>query len=259
MIDNNDFQKVFSVLHASEATLTEVLNMTVQKKKHSRPFAIVLAAALIICLLATTAVAAPIIYSRITANVRESWDAETPTVEQGNSIKGQVHQITVDVTMSENAPSQIEKFYAPQLSEAYDLTFGYAYAGKNYDQLDAICINWDISENEIQAIRFQQHSAHSYKTDGMGFHVFITNGNDPELIEINLGGVDGYLIQAPDNTVGEQFFCWTNGDYIFQLRFPIRYTQEQMAEIISSVASVENIRPYLVSMTEAEIQKVLDN
>lgn len=256
MIDKNEFQKTFSVLHASEGTLTEVLNMANQRKKHPRALPIVLAAMLTICLLATTAVAVPIIYERITGNIEESWNAETPTDAQGNSVKGRVHQVKVEVPMNEDAPSEIETYYMPHLSSEYKQSFGKAYAGHEFDRLDVICLNWDVSENEIQAIRYSQHSAHSYEVDGMGCSLFITDGQEPELREVSLGGVEGYWVVAPDETNGEQYFFWTNGDYVFNMRFPIRFTEEQIAKIIATVRPVEDIQPFMLNMTDEEMAKV---
>ncbi len=59
MFDRNEYQKTFAQIHASEQTLTEVLNMTKQTKKHtmSRVTRALVLAAVLSAMLATTAFA----------------------------------------------------------------------------------------------------------------------------------------------------------------------------------------------------------
>ena len=262
MFNKNDFQNAFSSIHASEDTLLEVLSMTNERKHSNRWIRITIAAAIIACLLTTTALAAPIIYERVIGNgevnatVTSSWYAETPSDPNGNSVTGTNYQIKLDVAMHENPPTEIETYYMPQLPAQYSQQFGYAYAGLNHDQLDTILCYWGASE-ETASIHFSQSSAHAYEMDGMGFNLFLKDGHEPLLDPVKLGNVDGYLIEAPDDPYdGVKYFCWSDGDYVFYLRFPITFTEEQMSDIIATVQPVEEIRPYLITMTDEEFIKV---
>ena len=255
MIDKNEFQKAFSVLHASGDTLQEVLNMTAKRKQPGRRVHILIAAAAVLCLLVTTALAAPILYKQISGSVTESWEAATPTDDQGSSVTGTVHMIRLDIPLNETAPDEIETYYLPQVPAEYPQSFGYAYGGLNFDRLYGITLAWDVPGGEKKGIMFYQTSAYAYQVDGVGFSVFSESGQEPVMKTVTLGGVEGFLIEEPDEFEGRQYFCWTDGDYVLYMRFPYSFTEEQMSEIIASVQPVEDIRPWLISMTDEELAK----
>ena len=77
--------------------------------------------------------------------------------------------------------------------------------------------------------------------------------NTAEIRKTELGGVEGMLISVPDDPLyPKHHFYWNDGDYIFYMTFPYYLTEAEMAEIVSSIYVVENIRPYLINFSESE-------
>lgn len=259
MIDRNIFQETFSTLHTPEDTVTEVLKMANQNKRHSdrRILHTALAAALMVCLLATTVLAAPVVYRAILGRVTDTTrDAYTPTDEWGNSQVGTVCEVALDIEMNEDAPAVIETYYMPQLPDDYKQSFGYGYGGMNYDRLSAIICGWDVPDSERQGILFAQFSAEAFENEDKAVVVSVESGSEPEMRQTELGGVEGFLVLAPDDTEwGRKYFYWSDGDYVFYMRFTYAFTEAQIGEMVAGVRQLDDVRPYMVSMTEEEMAK----
>ncbi|MBQ3215556.1 MAG: hypothetical protein IJB11_05495, partial [Oscillospiraceae bacterium] len=70
--------------------------------------------------------------------------------------------------------------------------------------------------------------------------------------------IEGYLVEEPTlgNNYGERKFYWSDGDYLFCLQVPCDFTDAQLEEMVTSVQLVEDIKPYLSTMTEQEIKDI---
>ena len=87
----------------------------------------------------------------------------------------------------------------------------------------------------------------------LGCAVDVYGDNTAEIRETELGGVEGLLISVPEDPLyPKHHFYWEDGEYVFYMIFPYYVTEAEMAEIISSIHVVEDIRPYLISYCESE-------
>ena len=214
-----------------------------------------IAVALIAGLLGTAALASSMwFFDGYHPQVDDSWDAVTPTDDNGVSHIGSIYIISFSLPLNEDAPELIETYYFPQVPDIYEQSFGAAYTGMNFDKLGSIIYAWDIPDGAIQGMMFYQESG--FDSNVIETHVTGTPDIAPELKETELGGVEGVLIVEPvESDYPDQYFYWSDGEYVFHMRFPIDFTEEQMAQIIGSVHEVEDVRPYLISMTEEDLEK----
>ena len=219
--------------------------------KSHRAFRLGFAAALIACLLGTAVFAAGTwIFN---PHVKDSWDVLTPTGDNGNGHSGTTYVLSFCLPLKEDAPELIETYYFPQVPSAYKQSFGYAYAGMNYDRLGSIIYSWDIPDGEVQGMMFYQESG--LDSNMIEFYAGGTPEFAPEMKEVRLGGVDGVLIVETICDFPHQYFFWSDGEYVFHMRFPVEFTEEQMAQVIGSIIEVEDAKQYLISMTEEELKK----
>lgn len=254
-MDKKLFQETFSAVCAPEETLLEVLKMKENKKRSGgKILRVGLVAALLVCLLATTAWAAPLLRKAISGKVTDSWDAYTPTDEAGNSYKVTMQKLILDVPLNADAPELIEEYYMPQIPEVYPQNHGFAYGGLTGKKLCMIQYSWDVPGGEKWGIWFNQESRLSWGEDG-----YLLMDEIVAQEATTLAGVEGFFIEGKSATrdvlrTGKQFI-WTDGSYVFHLRVPSDFTMEQLEQLVGSVSQVEDIRPYMVKMTEEQIEK----
>lgn len=223
-----------------------------------RVFRLGIAVALIACLLGTVVFAAKSwIFNGYNPHVNDSWGAVTPTDDNGNSQSGSIYELSFYLPLNEDAPELIETYFFPKVPTLYKQSFGYAYAGKKFDRLGSIIYAWDIPDGEIQGIMFYQESG--FESNEIVFPAKGTPDCVPEMKEVVLGGVEGVLIvETIDFDFPHKYFFWSDGEYVFHMRFPVEFTEDQMAQIIGSTNELENVRQFLVSMTEEEKRKTFE-
>lgn len=204
-----------------------------------------LIAAVVMALMATTVLAGTA-YREVFGDVTETMDMYTPTDAAGDSHGFTSQKIELNIEMNLDAPRQITEWYVPELPEEYDLYFGNAYDGMDQDgRYGVLTLGWDAPGGETQEIMFYQVTREGYENGGRYAYA---NGPS-EFGPATLGGVDGFLIQSPEDTnYGRKFFYWSDGDYLFYMRFDYTVPEEVMEQIIASVHQVESITPYLISM-----------
>lgn len=189
------------------------------------------------------------------AKIEGSYDAAIATDEWGNSETGRVYELSLSLPISAYAPELIQDYYSPQIPAQYPLSFGYAYGWHNDGRILSLYLAWDVPGVEKQGISFSQISvAGMYDFPFVKHNVFAKS--EPVITEAVYGGIKGFLFSEVDGTdFPRKWFYWSDGDYVFKLRVPYDFTDEQMNEILGSLQTVEDIRPYLVSMTNEEIQE----
>lgn len=254
MLDKKTFQETFSTVRASEDTLMEVLKMKENKNRSKKPLRLALLAALMVCLLATTVWAAPLVRKAISGKVTQSSDAYTPMDETGNSYKVTIQKLTLEVPLNADAPELIEAYYMPQIPEVYPQNYGYAYGGLTGRELCVIQYSWDVPGGEKWGIWFTQQSRLSWEEFG---YLLMDEILAQEVTTI--AGVEGFYMEtksaAADVLKSGKQFIWTDGSYVFHLRVPADFTMEQLEQLVASVTQVEDIRPYMVEMTEEQMEK----
>lgn len=223
-----------------------------------RVFRLGIAVALIACLLGTVVFAASSwLFNGYDPHMNDFWSAVTPTDDNGNSPSKSIYELSFYLPLNEAAPKCIETYYLPQVPTLYKQSFGYAYAGENWDQLSAIVYAWDIPDGEKQGMMFYQESG--FDSNQIVFSAKGSPDCVPEMKEAILGGVEGVLIvETIDFDYPHQYFFWSDGEYVFKMRFPIEFTEELMAQIIGNIIKIEDVQKYLVSMTEEEMRNAFE-
>ena len=206
-----------------------------------------IAAALAISLLGTVALAVQ--HFRYELQISDPVEVVSPTLN-GVSQSGTMRHISFRLPLNEDAPDLIERYYFPDLPEMYEQSFGYAYAGLNRDKLGLLHFRWAVPGGKSWGLEFRQEN----KPENGEIHL---NLSEPTLKETTLGGVEGMLIVETEVSwmTNYQRFYWSDGNYVFSINFPLDFTEEQMGEMIASVREVEDIRPYLISMAEKDINE----
>ena len=251
-MDKQKFQETFSHIHASDKIVTEVLKM--KRKTNGSKYRFLRGIAIAACLLmlvAATIVAAPNIYRALGAGHivtdEELW--QTPTDASGNSYSMQRHEIYLSLPIGEGAPTDVSRFYLPQIPETYEQYHGYLYKDNMTVQY-----RWKAPDSYLYDIAFEQEAGGVVDLAQCADVVWTEPGEEPDAAYVTLGGVEGYLVNGRpvEGISGGRVFYWTDGDYLFRLQAPYNYTDAQLAALIESVREISDIRPYLIGMTEAE-------
>lgn len=228
-----------------------------KKRPAGRMLRNVLVAAVVVALLAATAIAAPVAYEGITgAWLTEEWEWMTPTGAAGGSDPFTTQKFEVGIQLGENAPEEIETYYMPQMPEGYTQYFGNVYGGIDVRRRMQIDCYWS-DDQEICAVWFSQVSKYSLDHEKPVIHLV---ADTAEVRQTELGGVEGILILNPDDTDDRKnHFFWTDGEYLFEMAFNAHITEEEMGKLVASVWQVEDIRPYMISADDEEILEELLN
>lgn len=177
------------------------------------------------------------------------------TDENGFSVSGNLYTFYVNFPLEQGAPATVEEFYLPQVPEGYSQFFGVLHGG-----LPTPYFVWKTQEDKT--ITFEQVADLDYGEDtipdGMvNYPVsIITDSGEPFMTKATYGGMEGTFI--PDSMKGRNYFFWSDGRYAYQLCVSDGFTDKELHELVRSVSRVENIRPYLISMTAEEIEAALD-
>ena len=248
-MDKKLFQETFSAVHASNAVISEVLEMTRERKTNGcGALRKILIAAVAVMLIATTVFAASAIHNALVGGSLENESMSFTLMDNGNGELNR-YKVWLDVDMNEDAPESIETYYMPVLTDEYQQYFGYVY------QQSATAFMWtygvDCWEDEV---RFWQTAGGAFEEDKEIACVYMLPEDMPEAKMVDLNGVQGYLV-GDSFGYGSKSFFWSDGDYLFQLDVPNEYTNDDIARLLESIVDVENIEPYCVSMTEEEYEK----
>lgn len=212
--------------------------------------------AAIVAGLAVTAGAAPLIRNALLGGKLETDDTAyfTPTnPTTGESHQEQRHAITLEVEFNADAPKSIETYYiTPEIPAEFEQFHGHIYK-------DAMCAlyGW-IVEGTDRDIFFEQQAGGSVDAGDLEVSVYTLPGQVPQHGLRTIAGIQGYLIEKETlgNDYGERIFCWSDGDYLFKLQVPCDYTDAQLEAMVASVQPVEDITPYLSTMTDGEVEEI---
>lgn len=245
------FHQTFSQIHASDGLKQEVLTMK-QQPSHRKGLRIALIAAALVLLSAGSVIAA----SQLGQSRLESREeiAYTPTDPSGNSFAVQNHDLYLDLQTDADAPTSITEFYLPQLPEDYIQYHGFLYKDNAVVQY-----RWKEPDSYTRDIFLSQWAGGDTDTSLRSYVIHTAPDASPELCAVTWGGVEGLTVNSEPyaNVPGCRLFFWSDGRYIYHLGAPLDYTDEQMETLVSGFQKVSDIRPWLIDMTEAEIQSAL--
>lgn len=205
--------------------------------------------------LALTAAATPLIRNAMKGAQVKTDEAEyfmATNPENGESPQVQKHDVLLEVDINVDAPKRIETYYAiPEVSGEFRQYLGHVYK----DEMLA-SFGW-IEDGAGRQIFFTQLAGNAYKTEDYVAHVWTNPDEKPSCGMKMLGEILGYLIEQKEmgNLPGKRIFCWSDGDYLFYLEVPSDYSDAQLEEMVASIQPVEDITPYLSTMTDAEIEE----
>ncbi len=252
MMNKDLFFNTFSQIHPSEHLKQEVLNMKNQAS-HRKGLRIALVAAALVILTAGTVMAASFLgNSRVQTNDYISY---TPTDPQGHSYAVQGHEIYLDLPTDANAPTSIAEFYLLQVPDGYSQYHGYLYKDNCVVQY-----RWKEPDSFSRDIFLSQWAGGDEDTSLRNYVIHTSpNSPAPQLRQVTWGGVEGITVdtEAIANAPGNRLFFWSDGQYIFHLGAPLDYTDEQMDTLVTTLQKVSDVRPWLINMTESEIQNAL--
>lgn len=250
-MDKQLFRETFSAVHASNEVISEVLEMAKERKTkdfgHSGPRKILIAAAMVL-LIATTVFAASAIHNAVVGGSLKNKGVSFTLMNDSNEELNR-YEVWLDVDMNDNAPESIETYYMPVLADEYQQYFGYVY------WQSAAVYRWTYGEESWgNDVRFWQTAGGAFYADQAIAWVYTLPEETPEAKMVELNGIQGYLV-GDSFGYGSKSFFWSDGDYLFQLDVPDEYTNNDIASLLQSIVTVEDIEPYCVSMTEEEYEK----
>ncbi|MBE6923944.1 MAG: hypothetical protein E7466_01720 [Ruminococcaceae bacterium] len=206
--------------------------------------------------LAITAVATPQIRNALKGGKLETedtvWLSPTNPID-GTSYEMRHHEIRLDVEFNEDAPESIENYYIPpEIPDEYTQYLGHIMKDGMFTQF-----GW-IVEGTDRDICFYQWAGNSVPSEALVVDITTEPDAVPKHGLRTINGIEGYLVEEPTlgNNYGERKFYWSDGDYLFCLQVPCDFTDAQLEEMVTSVQLVEDIKPYLSTMTEQEIKDI---
>lgn len=252
MMNKEQFYRAYSQIHASERLKQEVLNMKQQTSHHKGLRIALIAAALVILSTGTVLATSFLGSSRVQPNDHVSY---TPTDPQGNSYAIQGYEIYLDLATDTNAPTSIAEFYLLQVPDGYSQYHGYLYKDNVVVQY-----RWKEPDSFTRDIFLSQWAGGDTDSSLRNYVIHTSPASPtPQLRQVTWGGVEGITVdtEAIANTPGNRLFFWSDGQYIFHLGAPLDYTDAQMDALLTTLHKVSNVRPWLIDMTETEIQNAL--
>lgn len=210
--------------------------------------------------LAVSAAAAPAIRNAIFgAKVEKDkhvWISATDPAD-GSSYEMNVYDIRLELEVDENAPDSIEVFYVPEVPEELVQIKGHIHPLEGENALTQF---WWINEETDSDIFFSQQAGGSLTPEDLTEHVSTALGGAPSTKLCTIAEIDGYLIDVRpvgDGIGGDRIFYWSDGQYLFRLEVPYEYSDAQLEELVASVQPVEDIVPYLSTMTQQELEDAI--
>ena len=217
----------------------------------------VLLAAALIALLSFTAYAAPAIYNALFGVETTQTFVSRIFVEEGKPAD--VHEsalnITLDVRMLPEAPSEIETFYVPMLpAKQWDPIPLQITEGSVVSFCTDVLLQWQNADGEY--VKFEQTA---WLADEFGvFQDTMLTGFDASysVSRTELGGYSVRRIlvepsEKEENGVyaadpGKQKLYWSDGLYIFSMEVNYSMSDARLAEILESLQPVPDASEYLV-------------
>lgn len=203
--------------------------------------------------LAVTAAAAPRIRNALHSGSIQTDD--TPYFAPTNPLTGECyqlrrHEITLEVDFDGKPTKRIDTYYMlPSLSEEFTQYHGYIYRDACIAQF-----GW-IEEGKNRLIHFTQQAGGTVTPEDLTVDVYTAPEGVPEHGLRTLAGIQGYYVEVPpyEEEYGKKEFYWSDGQYLFCLLVPIDFTDAELEQMLSLVRPVEDITPYLYSMTDEEV------
>lgn len=239
----------------------DLLHRSEQTAAIKIPFRKLLITAAAVMLLAVTAIAAPAIAELLfDSDTEQTIFGTTLTAQDGSEVTyDDIHMIHFGVDNPEELPTSIEEYHIPHYVEenGWTLDGGYLYS---FDYGENTNIRWVNEGVPYQWIEFEQASINQFdewldQEPGTNqFYIASAPGTEvtQRTLSTSLGEIPVYLATNNPYTVRDyegnrqMHVFWSNGTYAFHIMTSDAMDEEMLAQIIVSVAPVEDPAPYLV-------------
>ena len=228
----------------------DLLERSERKTTRRIPFRKALIAAAAVMALAVTAMAAPAIRVLLfpDAPIQTSEGKRRIYGELYKDIKMAEYRIDLEVDSTTSLPSEIEEVRLPHYMIEQNWLVSYGEVDAVYSEGPVHFKWWD--RESPKWVTFEQLTI---PADGVSFKLETYHGAELRQESVTVGELELRYLNIPGYTNREtwEFYpeatavYWSDGEYAYHLECSSDVTEEELAEIVLSVAHVEDVTPYL--------------
>ncbi len=253
----------------------ELLSRSEHRAVRKFPIRKALIAAAAVMALAVTAIAAPAIMELLfDGDMKQSVHGTTLAALDGSMVEyDDIYGIHFNVENTEGLPTTIEEYQIPHYvaENGWTLDGGYLYS---YEFGENTNIRWVNEGVPDEWVEFEQSTINQFadwvdQAPGTNqFHISVPSGAAviPTTISTTLGEIEGYvapslpgLLNQPLGSTKRLHVCWRSGDYAYRTITSDTIDRELLAQIIASVAPVDDPAPYLVDNGRTGLEYIEPN
>lgn len=239
----------------------ELLSRSERKAVRKFPIRKALIAAAAVMALTVTVFAAPKLRELLFGNEIELLHKGIMYVDNENGIsfsKDAAYEVDMTLPCAETAPTSILEYRLPAYFSENNWSCNNSYVYIERDDLDALYV-FDIDDAPQYWVMFVQAPFNQMPVRGTK-QFLMSAGRTGSVMErsISIGDVEGtmYLVEPSeaDGEPGQKNLVWSDGEYAYLMECGWSVSDEMIAEIVLSLAPVEDITPYIAE-PEPEISE----
>lgn len=238
----------------------ELLSRSEQKPVRKLPLRKVLIAAAAVMMMVVTAVAAPAIMQLLFGSEIELLHKGIMYVDNESGIsfaRDALYEVDMTLPCAETAPTSILEYRLPAYFAENNWSCNSSYVDIDRENLFGTYV-FDIDEAPEYWVFFQQLPFNQMPVRGTA-QFLMSAGRTGAVIEQNIaiGDVAGtmYLVEPSeaDGEPGQKNLVWSDGEYAYLMECGWIVSDEMIAEIVLSLAPVEDITIYATEESSYEI------
>ena len=238
----------------------ELLSRSERKAVRKFPIRKVLIAAAAVMALTVTVIAAPKLRQLLFGSEIELLHKGIMYVDNENGIsfsKDAAYEVDMTLPCAETAPTSILEYRLPAYFSENNWSCNNSYVYIERDDLDALYV-FDIDDAPQYWVMFVQAPFNQMPVRGTA-QFLMSAGRTGSVIErsISIGDVEGtmYLVEPSeaDGEPGQKNLIWSDGEYAYLMECGWSVSDEMIAEIVLSLAPVEDITPYIAEEFDPEV------
>ena len=253
----------------------DLLERSERRAVRKFPIRKALIAAAAVMMMVVTVVAAPSIMELLFDNgLDQTVHGTTLAALDGTMIEyNDTYVVHFNVKDAENLPTTINEYQIPHyaVEHGWTLDGGYLYS---YDFGEESNIRWVNEGVPDEWVEFEQSTINQFadwldQAPGTNqFAIFAPQDSavTPITISTSLGDIEGYVVPSHPGTLNQPLggsrrlhVCWRNGDYVYRTITSDTIDRELLAQIIASVAPVDDPAPYLVDNGRTGLEYIEPN
>ncbi len=214
-----------------------------------------LIAAAAVMLLAVTAVAAPKLRELVFGSEIELQHKGIMYAENGLCFSVEAaYEVDMTLPCAETAPESIEAYTLPAYFEENGWNCDFSFVDPDMEHISARFL-FSIPENPQYWVIFEQSPFSLLEPRGRS--QFLMDGGRTSIVverPITIGNAEGtmYLVEPSeaDGEPGQKNIVWSDGEYAYLMECGWAVSDAMIAEIILSLAQIEDLTPYITEDTE---------